>query len=100
VADGGGGAAGLEAGCTPSARGDRDARRARLGETGRAFGRAVELCRGLGDDAALARGAWGLWTTGCSPGDLRGRCRWPRRRGGRRAHPPRASGRGRSPRSA
>ena len=39
-------------------------------ETGREFGRAAELCRGLGDDAGLARALWGLWTQRAHAGDL------------------------------
>jgi tetratricopeptide (TPR) repeat protein len=44
-------------------------------ETGRAFGRAVELCRGLGGDAPLAWALRGLWTYKLHTGDLAGALR-------------------------
>jgi predicted ATPase len=44
-------------------------------ETGQAFGRAVELCRALGDDAPLAMALWGLGTHRMYTGDLPGALR-------------------------
>ena len=44
-------------------------------ESERAFGRAVELCRGLGEAAPLARALWGLWTHRLHAGDLSGALR-------------------------
>lgn len=39
-------------------------------ESGRAFGRAVELCRALGEGAPLAQALWGLWAHRLHVGDL------------------------------
>jgi predicted ATPase len=41
-------------------------------ETGRAFGRAVEICRALEEGALLARALWGLWSYRLHAGDLAG----------------------------
>jgi tetratricopeptide (TPR) repeat protein len=42
------------------------------GEAGRAYERAAELCRGLGEDELLATALWGLWNHRTFTGDLAG----------------------------